>query len=191
MKTIILASTSPRRRELLAGTGLEFEVEAGDFVEGIDEDKEPHLLAQRLSLSKALEVAARRKNAVVIGADTLGVLDGRLLRKPRTELEARAMLQSMSGRRHTVITGFTIIDTDTGKTVTQSVETAVWFRDLTEPEIEDYVKTGEPMDKAGAYAIQGLGAAFVKRIDGDYFNVMGLPVTELRQALREFGVDFP
>ena len=101
------------------------------------------------------------------------------------------MLQSMSGRRHTVITGFTIIDTDTGKTVTQSVETAVWFRDLTEPEIEDYVKTGEPMDKAGAYAIQGLGAAFVKRIDGDYFNVMGLPVTALRQALRQFGVDLP
>jgi septum formation protein len=171
--------------------GLEFIVEPSGLVENPEDNGDPNQLAQRLSQAKAHEVAAHHRNAIVIGADTLGVLDGKLLRKPRTEGQARDMLQSMSGRRHIVITGFTIIDTGSGKAVTQSVETNVWLKHLTPGEIEAYVMTGEPMDKAGAYAIQGLGAALVERIEGDYFNVMGLPVAAVAVALNEYGIELP
>jgi septum formation protein len=169
--------------------GLQFAVDPSQLVENSDHDGDPHLLARRLSFAKATEVAARWNHAVVIGADTLGAIEGRLLRKPRNERDAVAMLESMSGRRHTVVTAFTLIDTDTGKTITQSVETTVWFRDLTAAEIKAYVATGEPMDKAGAYAIQGLGAALVAGIEGDYHNVIGLPVAALGRSFRDFGVD--
>ena len=146
-------------------------------------------MACRLSLVKAEAVAARHKNAVVIGADTIGVLEGRILGKPRTVKEAIEMLQDMSGKCHTVITGFTIIDTDTRKIVTQSVDTKVFFRKLTLSEIEFYVNSGEPMDKAGAYAIQGLGSILVEKIVGDYYNVIGLPLCSLALALKDFGID--
>jgi len=189
MKTIVLASASPRRKELLERIGLEFKVEPADMVERLDETIESHELARRLSLYKAQLAARRNSGAIVIAADTVGVLNGSVIGKPGTEVEARQMLKSLSGRCHLVITGFTIMDTDTGKTVTRSTETAVYFRELSDREIDAYIQSGEAMDKAGAYAIQGLGSLLVRRIEGDYFNVMGLPLNDLAEALKEFGID--
>ena len=188
MKTIILASASPRRKELLEKIGLKFEVEPSNHEEDIGSDLEPHGLARKISLEKAQAVASRHKNAIVIAADTLGVFRGKIVGKPRTEAEARKMLAMLSGKSHRVITGFTIIDTDSNKTLSRTVETKVYFRKLTPEEIDAYVKTGEPLDKAGAYAIQGLGAVIVEKIEGDYYNVIGLPLSALAESLKEFGV---
>ncbi len=187
-KTVILASASPGRKELLEKIGLEFEVESSDHGEEIVPGVEPHELARRLSLEKARIVAARHQNAVVIAADTFGVFRGRIIGKPRTEKEARQMLALLSGRSHLVITGFTIIDTDSNKTLSRTVETRVHFKKLSPEEIEAYVSTGEPLDKAGAYAIQGMGAVIVDRIEGDYYNVIGLPLSAVAESLKEFGV---
>jgi len=189
MKTIILASSSPRRKELLKNVGLKFRVESSAAFEQLDENLEPRELACRLSLTKARAVARRNRNAIVIAADTIGVLDRHIIGKPQTEHEAFEMLKSMSGKCHTVITGITVVDTDTMKQVTRSVETRVFFKQLSDFEIRTYVRSGEPMDKAGAYAIQGLGSLLVQKIEGDYFNVMGLPLSALAEVLKEFGVD--
>ncbi len=168
---------------------MKFEVEPSDYEEEIAAGLAPHELAKRLSLEKAKRVANRHKKALVIAADTFGVFQCQILGKPKTEAEARQMLEMLSGQAHLVITGFTIIDTETGKTVSGSVETKVYFRKLTPVEIEAYVKSGEPMDKAGAYAIQGMGAVIVEKIEGDYFNVIGLPLSALAESLKEFGVN--
>lgn len=189
MKTIILASASPRRRELLEKIGLRFEVEPSDYEEDTHSGAEPHKLAQKISLEKAEAVARKHKNAIVIAADTFIVLGGRVLGKPHTENEARKILETISGKSHSVITGFSIIDTDENKRLSKSAETRVYIRKLTLAEIDAYVKSKEPLDKAGAYAIQGLGAVIVERIEGDYFNVIGLPLNALTEALKEFGVN--
>jgi septum formation protein len=173
---------------LLRSIGLRFKAEPSDSKETVSLELEPHQLTRAISLQKAQVVARRHKNALVIGADTLGVLGGRILGKPHTQKEAADMLTALSGKSHSVITGFTIIDTDTGKTVSRSVETKVSIRTLALSEIEAYVRSGEPRDKAGAYAIQGLGAVLVERIEGDYSNVVGLPLSALAQALKEFGI---
>ena len=133
-------------------------------------------------------MASGYPDAIIIAADTFGVIDGRIIGKPHSESEARAMLAALSDKSHTVITGFTVLDTLTCKAVSRSVETTVHMKRITKSEIEAYVKTGEPMDKAGAYAIQGLGALFVEKIEGDYFNVIGLPLYALAEVLKEFGV---
>jgi septum formation protein len=189
MKTIILASASPRRKELLKKLGLKFKVEPGNYKEDIDSDMEPLELAKLLSLKKAELVAKNHGNALVIAADTFCVLEGQILGKPRTEAEARKMLVTISGKQHSVITGFTIIDAGSHKVVSRSVETRVYIRKLSSHEIDSYVKSKEPLDKAGAYAIQGLGSIIVERIEGDYFNVMGLPLGALAESLKEFGVN--
>ncbi len=189
MKTIILASASPRRKELLERIGLRFEVEPSNYEEDIHSGLEPHELAQKISLKKALTVAGKHKNAIVIAADTFGVIDGQILDKPHTEEEARKMLAMINGKSHSVITGFSIIDTGKNKTVSRAVETKVYIRKLTPTEIDAYVRSKEPLDKAGAYAIQGLGAVIVERIEGDYFNVVGLPLSALAEALKEFGIN--
>ncbi len=189
MKKIILASASPRRRELLEKIGLKFEVEPGNYEEDMHSDLEPHALARKISLEKADAVAGKHKNALVIAADTFIVCEDKILGKPHVATEARKMLETISGRSHSVITGFSIIDTSNHKTLSKSVETKVYIRKLTPAEIDDYVKSGEPLDKAGAYAIQGLGAAMVERIEGDYFNVVGLPLSALVGALKEFGIN--
>jgi len=188
MKKIILASASPRRRELLALTGLKFKVDPGDYQEDMSIPLDPHRLSRFLSLEKAKDVAARHRDALIIAADTFIVFRGGLLGKPHTEREARRMLLMLSGRRHSVITGFTILDTASGKRLSRSVETTVFFRKLTGKEIDAYVKSGEPLDKAGAYAIQGLGAIVVRKIEGDYFNVIGLPLNALAEGLKKFGI---
>jgi septum formation protein len=188
MKKIILASASPRRKALLEQIGLEFTVDASAKEDDNLAGQTPHQLVKEISRKKAESVAGKYPDAVIIAADTLGVIDGRIIGKPHSESEARAMLASLSGKTHSVITGFTVMDTLTRKTVAKSVETTVHMKRITKPEIEAYVKTGEPLDKAGAYAIQGLGAVLVEKIEGDYFNVMGLPLCALAEVLKEFGV---
>lgn len=191
MRKIILASASPRRKELLEKIGLNFEVDPSSCEEGVYvySGLEPHELAQRISLEKAKVVASKHAEALVIAADTIVVSGSQILGKPHTENEARKMLKAISGKSHCVITGFSIIDTRTNKTLSRSVETKVQVRELTSLEIDAYVKSKEPLDKAGAYAIQGLGAAIVERIEGDYFNVVGLPLSALAGSLKEFGVN--
>lgn len=187
-RKIILASASPRRKEILALTGLRFRVDAGDYEEKMDLPMEPHELARFLSTEKARAVAAKYRNALIIAADTFLLFEGELLGKPGNEQEARRMLARLNGRSHSVITGYTIFDTARNKSLSESVETRVFFRQLTTKEIDSYVKSGEPLDKAGSYGIQGLGALLVEKIEGDYFNVMGLPLGALVQSLKKFGV---
>src|SRR3989304_4052861 len=189
VKAIILASASPRRKELLERIGLKFEVEPSNYEEGISSELGPHELAKSLSLEKAKLVAQNHKNTLVIAADTFIVFESRILGKPRTETEAKEMLKTMNGKPHSVITGFTIIDTDSNKALSRSVETKVHLRQLSSNEIDAYVRSKEPLDKAGAYAIQGLGAVIVEKIEGDFFNVIGLPLSALTESLKEFGVN--
>lgn len=188
MKKIILASGSPRRKELLEKIGLQFEVAASDIEEDLANGLPPRKLAEKLSLEKAVAAAKKYPDAVIIAADTIGVFDGKIIGKPHTPAEAVEMLSMLSGKSHLVVTGYTILDTGTQKSVTKSVETKVDFRSLTGAEIEAYVATGEPLDKAGAYAIQGLGALIVEKIEGDYYNVIGLPLSSLMESLKDFGL---
>jgi len=188
MKTIILASASPRRKELLRKIGLKFKVEPSNYEEKVSQDLEPHELAKSLSLEKARLVAPKYKNALIIAADTFIVFEGKILGKPHTETEAKQMLETLNGKPHSVITGFTIVDTGSNKAVSEAVETKVYLRKLSSHEIDAYVQSKEPLDKAGAYAIQGLGSVIVEKIEGDYFNVIGLPLSALTERLKEFGV---
>lgn len=188
-KRIVLASASPRRRELLALTGLEFTVDAGEYQEEMDGRLVPHELARHLSRKKAEAVSGKYRNAVIISADTFIVYKGDFLGKPRNRREAKTMLMKLNGKSHSVVTGFTILDTGIRKKISRSVETKVNFRKLTVKEIEAYVKSGEPLGKAGAYAIQGLGSIIIKKIEGDYFNVIGLPLSALAEELKKFGIN--
>jgi len=184
----VLASVSPRRRELLENIGLKFTVDPAEIAEIQATNLKPAELAKELSRHKARAAASRHADSIIIAADTFGVLDGVILGKPVDERHACNMLAGLSGRCHSVITGFTVIDSATGRIVSRAVETRVYFRKLSRSEIARYVKTGEPLDKAGAYAIQGLGALLVERIEGDYYNVIGLPLCALVGVLRRFGV---
>jgi septum formation protein len=188
MKRIILASASPRRKELLEKIGLKFEVEPSNYAEDMRSRLRPDELAKSISLEKAKVVASKHKNAIVIAADTFIVFRGKIMGKPNTEAEARKMLMRLRGKSHSVITGFTILDADNDKVLTKSVETIIHIKNLNPEEIDAYVKSKEPLDKAGAYAIQGLGSVIVERIEGDYFNVMGLPLSALAESLKEFEI---
>ncbi|MBI5632517.1 MAG: septum formation inhibitor Maf [Nitrospirae bacterium] len=188
-RTIILASASPRRKELLALIGLKFRVDVSDYEEDLGLKLRPHELAKYLSLEKARTVAHKYNDAVIIAADTFIVFRGKLLGKPHTEKEAMRMINLLNGRLHSVITGYTVLDTSNGKKSSSAIETKVWFRKMANEELRAYVKTGEPLDKAGAYAIQGIGSLIVKKIEGDYFNVIGLPVASLAVTLKKFGID--
>ena len=183
---LILASQSPRRRELLGQMGLEFTVISPKIDEDAVVRPDPRSLVEALSRAKAQAVEAEPE-ALVIAADTVVVLEGRVLGKPASREEAEEMLAALSGRSHQVFTGFTVRQGD--RQVTRAEETQVRFRSLTRAEIRAYVATGEPMDKAGAYGIQGLGGLLVAGIRGDYSNVVGLPVCALGLVLRDFGVD--
>lgn len=169
--------------------GLKFRVDVSDYEEDLGLKLKPSELAKYLSLEKARAVAHKYKDALIIAADTFIVFRGKLLGKPHTEKEAMRMLTLLNGKLHSVITGYTVIDTSSGKRSSSAVETKVWFRKMTANELRAYVKTGEPLDKAGAYAIQGIGSLIVKKIEGDYFNVIGLPVASLAATLKKFGID--
>lgn len=188
-RKIILASGSPRRKKVLEQVGLDFEVEVSNYEEKSIPGAKASELAEFLSSEKANLVAINHNDAIIIGADTLVVLNNEILGKPKSEEEAKEMLRKLSNNIHTVVTGFTLIDTAKNKTFTSHVETKVTFKDLSELEIAAYVETGGTMDKAGAYGIQEKGGLFVKNIEGDYFNVMGLPIFAISQALYDFGVD--
>ncbi len=185
---IILASASPRRRELIKNLGTEYEVKTADCEEKTVPGEHPKDTVTRLSRTKALWVAERETEpAIVIGADTVVAIDDKILGKPANRDEAAKMLRELSGRTHRVYTGITV--TDGHKTVSEYVRTDVKFRELSDKQIESYVNTGEPMDKAGAYGIQEYGSLLVESISGDYFNVVGLPVSRLCRVLNEkFGV---
>jgi len=187
-RNIILASASPRRKEIFGKTGLRFKVDESDCDEKADSGLKPHDLAKFLSRTKAKNVARRHKNALVIGADTIVIAGRTIFGKPGNLEQAREMLKTLSGRSHSVITGFTIIDTKGNKELSMSVETKVYFKRLGAEEIKAYIRSGEPFGKAGAYGIQGLGAVMVKKIEGDFFNVMGLPLYALAEGLKKFGV---
>lgn len=186
---IILASKSPRRRALLEQMGVrDFRIVTPDIDEHMDRDLPPAKLVRQISLEKAQAVAAQAApNTVVIAADTVVALDGVVLGKPADKEEAFRMLSLLSGNRHQVYTGLTVLRGE--QVFSQWEETAVTFRSLTAEEIEAYIATGEPMDKAGAYGIQGYGALFIQGISGDYYNVMGLPVCRLGQILGQLGMD--
>jgi septum formation protein len=188
MKKIILASASPRRRELLSKIGLKFSIEKSNIREDLDLKLNPKQLAEMLSYRKACKISKKYSNAVIIAADTLVVLNNKIIGKPKNPKDAAKILNKLSGKAHSVITAFTIIDTKTNKSVTKSVETKVFMKKLTEEEIKYYVNTEEPSDKAGAYAIQGFGGIFIEKIDGDYYNVVGLPLTALIRELKKFGI---
>jgi septum formation protein len=189
MKKIILASASPRRKEILGITGLKFAVCKSDYEEDLGLKLNPRELARYLSRKKAETVADKYKDTIIIAADTFIVFKNKLLGKPHDDTEAEKMLNMLNGKAHSVITGFTIIDTGSTKKISRSVETKVYFKRLSSEEIRAYVGSKEPLGKAGAYAIQGLGAVFIEKIEGDYFNVVGLPLFALTNSLREFGVN--
>ena len=185
---IILASQSPRRRELLERMGLPFRTITPDIDERMDRPLPPAELVAAISAEKARAAAAQAgAESIVIAADTVVALDGAVLGKPAGEADAERMLTALAGRTHFVYTGLTVLRGETVRTVSE--ETAVTFRPLTEGEIAAYVATGEPLDKAGAYGIQGYGALLVEGIRGDYYNVMGLPMCRLGLLLGELGVD--
>lgn len=188
MRKIVLASASPRRKKLLEQIGLRFEICASSFNEENVHALAPHDLVEELSLGKALNVAQKYKDAIIVAADTIISFKGEILGKPETEENARQMLRHLSGSAHSIITGFTILDTKTGKNISKSVETKVYIKKLADEEIDVYIKTGESLDKAGAYGIQEKGAIIVEKIEGDYSNVVGLPLFELVRELNKFGV---
>lgn len=192
-KRVILGSASPRRRELLAQIGINFDV----LVSGGEErytSTEPEEIVKELALAKAENVSAvleEKASCLVIGADTIVVLDGEILGKPKDEEDAFRMLKSLQGRAHQVYTGTALLDYDTEgmKNVIRHAEcTEVFVHAMTDAEIRQYISTGEPMDKAGGYGIQGRFAVYIDRIEGDYYNVVGLPVAYLYQQLKILGV---
>lgn len=189
MIDFILASGSPRRKELLELMGLEFKVIVSQADEdSVSKDLKPGLYVQELALLKASATAKevlRNKNAVIISADTIVTLDGQILGKPKDEDDAFNILSKLSGRENEVYTGYCVMRISDGKAVCGKVRTKVKFKDLSDDKIRGYINSGEPMDKAGAYGIQGLGSLLIEKIDGDYFNVVGLPISALADMLED------
>jgi septum formation protein len=188
---LILASASQRRAEILRNAGIQFEIRKTDLDESRLADEVPGDYVRRLALAKALSASVKYRDlgdeALVLGADTVVVVDGDILGKPATRDDARSMLRRLSGRIHEVHTGLALLRIPgTMQRVVEEI-TRVRFASLTEQEIEGYIATGEPFDKAGAYAIQGMGGRYVTRIEGCYFNVMGLPLARLSSLLCELG----
>lgn len=181
---LILASASPRRADLLRQSGIPFQVVIPDVSEDLNGVSEPHEMVTRLALRKALAVSERFKHGIIIAADTVVLYQGVVMGKPRDHDDAWRMLRLLSGDKHEVLTGIALVDAASGRSECAVSTTGVWLKDLTESEIDFYVKTGEPLDKAGAYGIQGLAALFVEKIDGCYFNVVGLPLNLLYSLMK-------
>ena len=186
MIPLLLASASPRRRDLLASVEIPFEIEVPRIDEAARPKEDARSLTRRLAEEKALAVHERRPRAegLILAADTAVVIEGEALGKPRDAEHAVAMLRRLSDRDHLVLTGFCLLDQATGRLESTVAETRVWFRALEDGEILGYVATGEPMDKAGAYACQGIGAFLIARVEGSYTNVVGLPLGQVVEALR-------
>ena len=189
-RLIILASGSPRRRELLSMLDLPFEVVTSDADESTPPEWTPENVVRSLALRKAeaVSTASNQRNAVIVGSDPIVELEGQILGKPVDKQDSKAMLTALQGRSHQVYTGVACIGLPEGKIIVDHRVTTVTMRPLSPEEIDAYVETGEPADKAGSYAIQGLGATLVEKIDGCYFNVVGLPLSLLSGMLSEFGI---
>lgn len=189
---LVLASASPRRRELLKMLGLDFIVhpsEAETVLQDLPHD--PVARVRLLAQQKAIQVAEAYSDALILGADTVVAIPDRILEKPSGPKDAAEMLRRLSGEWHQVYSGICLFDTVTGREIVDSVKTDVHFLPLSDNQIQSYVKTGEPLDKAGAYGIQGQAAVFIDEIHGCYFNVVGLPLARLAQILRGFGIELP
>jgi septum formation protein len=183
---LVLASASPRRQELLRNAGITFDVQPADIPEDALPGEAAKECAERLAREKALSVAGQRPQDCVLGADTVVVIDGQILGKPSDAADAARMLRLLSGREHQVITGVCLVAG--GQRSVASETTSVTMSEISEKEVTDYVASGEPMDKAGAYAIQGIASRWIPRIEGDYSNVVGLPVALVCRMLRQAGV---
>lgn len=183
---VVLASASPRRRDLLTLIGVPHDVRAADIDETCRLGEKPRAHAERLAREKAAAIDA--PDAVTIGSDTIVVVDGEVLGKPRDRAQAAEMLRRLSGRAHVVMTGVAV--RWKGRVASDVEEVGVTFRELSDHDIDRYIETGEPMDKAGAYGIQGFGATIVDRVDGDYFAVMGLPVNRMVKLMRQLGLTY-
>lgn len=182
---IYLASASPRRQQLLKEISLNFKVIPTNIEENLKENLTPRKTAEKLSCLKAESLLAQITEGIIIGADTVVSLNGEVLGKPATKEEARQILQKLSEKTHSVFTGLTVIKAETNEILTDSEETRVTFDEISDSEINDYIESGEPMDKAGAYGIQGRAGLFINRIEGCYFNVVGLPLNLLYKMLKQ------
>ncbi|MCI5629110.1 MAG: Maf family protein [Clostridiales bacterium] len=182
---IILASKSPRRREILENTKVRFSIEESQIDEVIKLNELPKETVMRLAYEKALDVANRNRNSLVIGADTIVVINDTILGKPKDDIEAFSMLKLLSGKTHYVITGFALINLSLDKKIIDCQVSQVTFKELSEQCIKDYLQTKESLDKAGAYGIQGYGGLLVENIQGDYFNIVGLPISKISDCLKD------
>jgi len=189
MKKLILASSSPRRKQLLEQIGLNFEIHPSNIDEILDSRLSPREQVESLSKQKAFAIAAKFNNAIILAADTMVELDGKVYGKPKDAKEAQMMLKMLSGIAHSILTGFTIYDTETKKRVTKSTETKIWFRKISQEEITSYIEREKPFDKAGGYAIHELAAIFVEKVEGDFFGGVGLSVYLLAKELKKFGIE--
>ncbi|WP_072722832.1 Maf family protein [Tepidibacter thalassicus] len=189
--SIILASSSPRRRELLSNLNLKFKAIKSEIKESIDIDSNPKIVVMNLAFQKALDVANKvEENDIVIGADTVVVLDNQIFGKPVDEDNAFDMLKKLSGKYHEVITGISVIRLSDNTKIIDYEITKVKMKNIDDDKIKRYISTKEPMDKAGSYGIQGYGSLLVEKIEGDYFNVVGLPIAKLEEILyRHFGIN--
>ncbi|MDQ5932528.1 MAG: nucleoside triphosphate pyrophosphatase [Patescibacteria group bacterium] len=186
---IILASQSPRRKELLAGMGVEFRTIPSNYEEKLDDTRDPAVVAEELALGKAMDVATKFPDAYVIGSDTIVTIDGRQLEKPIDEADARQMLRGLSGRVNYVTTGLAIVNIAQNIRLLEHDTTAVFFNELTDDEIAAYVATGDPMDKAGGYALQKLRGTMISHIEGEEDTVVGLPTHKLRQMFDQCKIE--
>ena len=188
MKKIILASQSPWRKTILEKLGISFDVVVSNFEEDMTLHMSPNELALSRAMGKARAVAVMHPDALVLGADTFVVHEGVLFGKPLTPERAKEMLMSLKGKWHDIMTGFVIIDGQSGESIEEVVTTRVHIRDADESEIDSYVQTGEPLNVAGGYAIQGRAGALIDKIEGDYWNIVGLPMSAVVVALKKFGI---
>lgn len=186
-RKIVLASKSPRRKMMLEQLGLEFEVAVSDYDEDMAALNDPYELAEFLAFKKAEAVAKNYENALIIGADTFTILENKFIGKPKDKDEARKILKNFSGKNHKVITGLAIIDTKSQQAIKLTGEAIIKFRDLDDREIEDYIETGEPLDAAGGYNMTDHGATLIESVSGDYYVVVGFPLSKLYSELRKMG----
>lgn len=182
---IILASSSPRRKEILGNTNLKFKIIKSNIDEVILSKESPYQVVMRLAYEKSMDIAYSNRDKLIIGADTVVCLDDVILGKPKDELEAIEMIKKLSGKTHQVITGISLINLNANKKIIDYVVSYVKFKNLSHEDVMDYIQTNESLDKAGAYGIQGYGALLVEEIKGDYFNIVGLPISKLSDLLKK------
>ncbi len=186
MKNFILASASPRRKEIFKQIGIDIKVVESSINESISTDERPEQIAMSLAFQKAIDVSNKVDNSIIIAADTIVVKENEIIGKPKNKLDARKTLQLLSGQKHNVITGFALIDNNRLTKIVDYELTEVYFKDLDTIEIEAYLETYEYLDKAGSYAIQGKGSLLVEKINGCYFNVVGLPISKINDSLKKY-----